>query len=142
MRKDKIWIDPFSGFNSPAHITNDLNPETPTQYHLDAEEFVVRIDGFDCVLFDPPYSPRQISESYKSFGLEVTMKTTQNALLYARVRNAIVLKQPYGGISISFGWNSTGFGKSRGYEKIEVMLVNHGAAHNDTIVVVERKIGD
>lgn len=34
-----------------------------------------------------------------------------------------------------------GFGLKRGYELLEVLLVPHGAAHNDTIVTVERKIG-
>lgn len=45
-----------------------------------------------------------------------------------------------GGIVISFGWNSTGIGKKYGFEKIEILLVAHGSQHNDTIVVVERKI--
>jgi len=27
------WIDPFGGENSPAEITNDLNPNKPTTYH-------------------------------------------------------------------------------------------------------------
>jgi len=44
-----------------------------------------------------------------------------------------------GGIAICFGWNSMGFGLTRGYELKEILLVTHGAAHNDTIVTVERK---
>lgn len=44
-----------------------------------------------------------------------------------------------GGIAISCGWNSAGFGKSRGYLVLEIGMVAHGGAHNDTIVVVERK---
>ena len=35
-----IWIDPFAGKHSPAQVTNDLNPEMPTDYHLDALEFL------------------------------------------------------------------------------------------------------
>jgi hypothetical protein len=30
----KDWIDPFAGDNSPAGITNDLNPKSPAQFHL------------------------------------------------------------------------------------------------------------
>ena len=41
----KGWIDPFAGFNSPAETTNDLNPTTPTNYHLDAIEFLKQADG-------------------------------------------------------------------------------------------------
>lgn len=43
-------------------------------------------------------------------------------------------------IEISFGWNSGGIGKQYDFEIIEIMLVAHGGAHNDTIVTVERKI--
>ena len=43
------------------------------------------------------------------------------------------------GIAICFGWNSMGFGLKRGYELLEVLMVPHGGAHNDTIVTVERK---
>lgn len=46
-----------------------------------------------------------------------------------------------GGLVISFGWDSTGMGKGRGFETVEILLVNHGACHNDTIVTVERKSG-
>lgn len=57
------WIDPFAGESSMADITNDLNPEKRTDYTLPATEFLDKfnrceIDGG--VLFDPPYSPRQI----------------------------------------------------------------------------------
>ena len=45
-----------------------------------------------------------------------------------------------GGIAISCGWNSIGMGKTHGFEIIEILLVCHGRAHNDTIVTVERKI--
>lgn len=134
-----IWIDPFSGKSSMADITNDINPEHLADFHLDAEEFVCRVQ-FDHVIFDPPYSPRQISECYKSIGKLAGMKETQNALLYSRVRNAITEKIKPGGIVISFGWNSNGFGKTRGYKFLEIMLVAHGGAHNDTICVVEEKL--
>jgi hypothetical protein len=40
---------------------------------------------------------------------------------------------------LSFGWNSTGMGQKRGYEIIEILIVAHGSAHNDTICMAERK---
>jgi len=45
-----------------------------------------------------------------------------------------------GGIVISFGWNSIGMGKRRGYKIEDILLVCHGPGHNDTICMVERKI--
>jgi len=47
-----------------------------------------------------------------------------------------------GGIAVCCGWNSLGFGLTRGYEMLEILLVTHGGAHNDTIVTVERKVGE
>ena len=37
---DGLWIDPFANNNKFARITNDLNPEFDTDYHLDALEFL------------------------------------------------------------------------------------------------------
>jgi len=138
----EIWADPFAGWNSPATVTNDLNPEAPTAYHLDAGEFVEGLADFslDGALFDPPYSPRQISEMYKSIGLKVGMKETQNAALYKRVKDALVPKLKVGATAICFGWNTQGFGKTRGFRLEQVLLVPHGGGHNDTLVTVERKM--
>lgn len=36
----KIWIDPFANKNKIATITNDLNPNFNTDYHLDALDFL------------------------------------------------------------------------------------------------------
>ncbi len=44
------------------------------------------------------------------------------------------------GIVISFGWNTNGIGKTKGFEIIEILMVAHGGSHNDTICTVERKL--
>ena len=141
---DIVSVDPFARNKDWFTYTNDLNPETNAQYHLDAEEFlkVLQAKGViaDLGIVDPPYSPRQISESYKGFGKTVTKEDTQNARLYKRVRDAMDKIIPVGGIVLSFGWNSNGMGKTRGYEIEEIMLVAHGAAHQDTICMSERKL--
>jgi len=76
----RVSVDPFARDKRWATHTNDLNPATKAEHHLDAEAFCVLLAGqgvkADLVLFDPPYSPRQISECYKSVGLEVGMKET------------------------------------------------------------------
>lgn len=138
-----VSIDPFARNKDWATHTNDLNPETSAQYHMDAGEFceMLNVQGVeaDLVLFDPPYSPRQISECYKGVGLEVGMKETQSAVLYKRVRDSFDPMVGHGGVVLSFGWNSVGMGVKRGYELIEVLIVCHGGAHNDTICIAERK---
>lgn len=62
-----ISIDPFANESSLAKITNDLDPTYNTEYHLDAMDFLrlFKNQSVDVVLYDPPYSPRQVSESYK-----------------------------------------------------------------------------
>lgn len=136
------WIDPFAGKFSPAKLTNDINPDMPTQYHMEALEFVQRAShewGFAGVLFDPPYSFRQISENYKSVGMKATQMQTSMAF-YEKVKSALCDKIHVNGHAISFGWNTNGFGKARGFEIVEIMAVAHGGSKNDTLVTVERKI--
>lgn len=140
----KRSVDPFARNSRLATVRNDLNPETAAEYHMDAEAFCLMLaergDKFDLAIFDPPYSPRQISECYQSVGLNVGMKETQSGALYRRVRDAIDSIMEPGGIVLSFGWNSMGMGLTRGYKMVEILLVPHGGAHNDTICIAERKI--
>ena len=141
---DGKWLDPFSR-NSPYKnktITNDLNTEFEADYHLEALEFLKQFDdnSIDGVLFDPPYSPRQISECYKNVGRDVHMKDTQSSFYSDRKREVARILKPKG-IVICFGWNSGGVGKSLGFELQEILLVAHGGAHNDTICTVEVKNG-
>lgn len=143
------WVDPFAGKNSPAEWTNDHNPEMPAKWHMDAEDFckmMAKDKGLygrpvRGVLFDPPYSYRQITEHYKTLGLKATQLDTSTNF-YNRVMNAICDSIMVGGIAISFGWNSNGFGKNRGFIPVEYLVVGHGQHHNDTIVTVEVKTGE
>lgn len=135
-------IDPFARNKRWADCTNDLNPDTTAQYHMDAVDFLKMQYGevFDLAIIDPPYSPRQISECYKNIGRSVGMKDTQSAVLYKNVRDAVDPLIEEGGVVLHFGWNSVGMGIKRGYELIEVLLCCHGGAHNDTICIAERKM--
>ena len=136
----KNWIDPFAGMNSPAEVTNDLNPKAKATYHMKALDFVKQLGGvYDGILFDPPYSGRQVKECYNDLKVDVQRDDT-NSFFYWGVKRAMADKIKIGGIAISFGWNSNGFGKKLGFEIIEILLVAHGSSHNDTICVVEKKI--
>ena len=144
LQNSKVSIDPFARNKRWATHTNDLNPATEAEHHMDAEAFLLMLASkgvkADLIIFDPPYSPRQISECYKSIGMEVGMKETQSALLYQRVRDAIVPVATEDAIVLSFGWNTVGMGKRHGYEQIEIMLCCHGGAHNDTTCIAERRL--
>ncbi len=135
----KNWVDPFAGLNSPAEFTNDINPNMNAKYNMYADKFCENLKGeYDGVLFDPPYSYRQIKECYEKFGLIVDQLDTSSNF-YSRVMNAICDKIKYGGYAISCGWNSNGFGKNRGFKIVEILIVAHGGHHNDTIVTIEKK---
>lgn len=138
---DLMSIDPFANKNRLAKICNDLDPQYNTEFQCDALFF---LKGFydsdiDLVLYDPPYSPRQVSECYKSLGKTVNMQTTQASYLGDQ-KSEIKRIVKIGGHVITCGWNSGGIGKTAGFEIVEILLVPHGGWHNDTIVTVERKI--
>jgi len=133
-------IDPFAKDCKIADVTNDIDPNTSADNHLDYLEFLKRFDNesVDCVLFDPPYSLRQLSEVYRKVrGSCTTQDTQSNPMTKSRPELQRIVKT--GGYVISFGWSSGGVGNKYGFEIVEVLLVPHGGAHNDTICVVERK---
>lgn len=138
-----IWLDPFCR-NSPFKsvcISNDLDPNMSCDYNMDALEFLKLFGDSSVygVLFDPPYSPRQISECYKNVGREVYKEDTQ-ASFYSKLKQQISRVLVHNGVAISFGWNSGGIGKKFGFEIEEILLVPHGGSHNDTICVVDKKV--
>lgn len=132
------WVDPFAGENSPAEITNDINPNKPAKHHLHAKTFVDSLTGlYNGVLLDPPYSLTQVKECYEGLGIDL-FKDDAN-MFPQNIKESISPKIKQGGLAISFGWNSQGFGKRLGFKIIEILMVQHGRGHNDTIVVVEQK---
>ena len=133
------WCDPFAGENSPAQVQNDLSGKC--EFCMDAIDFLKTRgkNEFDGVLIDPPYSTRQVSEHYKKAGIKITGWHT-SAGWAATIKNEATRILKLNGIAICFGWNSTGFGKNRGFEMVEILLVPHGGSKNDTIVTVEKKI--
>ena len=136
----KNWVDPFAGDNSPAEFTNDHNPERKAKSHIEAIAFCRGLNGrYKGVLFDPPYSFTQVKEHYTKLGQKVTKENT-SVKFYKGVKTAMCEKIEAGGYAISFGWNTNGFGKERGFEIIEIMAVAHGGSKNDTFVTVEQKV--
>jgi hypothetical protein len=121
-KKEGVWIDPF-----------------PYPYSKDALEYLQEFQDGSVygVLFDPPYSPRQLKECYDSMGM--VLHDTKSSV-WSNWKDEIARVIRPGGVCLSFGWSSQGLGKNRGFEIIEIMLVAHGGNHNDTIIVVEKKV--
>jgi hypothetical protein len=139
-KKEMLSLDPFANKNRIAKFTNDLDPSMGTDYCMDAIDFLFQFkdESVDFILYDPPYSPRQVSECYKKMGLAVNMQTTQSSF-WGNLKKEISRVVKGGGIVISFGWNTNGIGKTKGFEIIEILTVAHGGQHNDTLCTVERK---
>ena len=88
MQRDKTYdrivisedLEPFANNSEWGTITNDLDPQYDTMYHMEATDFLKMLDDkcADVVLYDPPFSVRQLSESYKKFGLSVNSETTRS----------------------------------------------------------------
>lgn len=138
---DGLWIDPFAGHSKWGDITNDLNPDIDTDQTMRATEFLREFDDDHIdggVLFDPPFSPRQIRECYDEIGIEMDGNETQ-ATFWSDVKDEIARITEIGAKSISFGWNSVGISEQRGFRKRRILMVSHGGFHNDTICTVEVK---
>lgn len=137
-----VWLNPFAGFSrldmlGVRLLTNDINPATPADDHLDALAWLQKQPdaGADGALYDPPYSLRQVGEVYSGHGV-AAFATGMD--YWARCRDELARAVKPGGKVISFGWTSTGLGVQRGFTVSRVLLVPHGGARNDTICTVER----
>lgn len=138
--KHGLTIDPFANTSKLADVTNDLDTEMDTDHHLEAMDFLGLFENnsVDTVLFDPPYTPRQVAEIYKKLGRTVNLEDTQMSY-WSKLKKEIARVLKTGGTCISFGWNSGGIGKKNGFVITRILLVCHGSQHNDTICVVDKK---
>jgi hypothetical protein len=139
----RLSVDPFARNSDTANITNDLNPETDADHHMDALLFTrcIHASGLrpDLVILDPPYSSTQVKRCYESLDRSFSLDDSKQCIHWSRIKTVVNQMLVPGGVVLSFGWNSSGMGIKRGYEIVEILLVCHGSAHNDTICVAERK---
>lgn len=107
---------------------------------MDALDFLKTFENesVDAVLYDPPYSLRQVVECYKGYGKSVTQETTQSTWR-AKHLDEIARILKLGGKVLCFGWNSNGVGKKRDFEMYRVLLVPHGGSKYDTICTADIK---
>lgn len=147
VKNNYIILDPFANecsiknyLNCKKYISNDLDTEYNTDYHLEAQEFMKLFDdkSIDMILYDPPYSGRQVSECYKKLQKTVTYKDT-NSGYFTKFKKEISRIIKPNGIVITCGWNTNGIGMKLGFEILEILIVAHGSSHNDTLITVERK---
>ena len=140
--------DPFARMSFTTKldncITNDLNEMMPTDYHLEFKEFAQMMyeqeQEFDLILFDPPYSLRQLKDLYDGVGKDLELWQTQN--MWGSGKDLLSKCVKNGGYVISLGWTTAGFGKKRGYAKKEVHVFEQVAREDrySLLLTVERKV--
>lgn len=141
VKKIKNWVEQncgervlnlFAGYNSldvPCEVRNDLDPNAPADYHMDALDFVKQWEGskFDTVVLDPPYAIRKSMELYE--GRKVSR--------FKQLADEIPRILADGGNVISFGYHTTFLGKGRGYDLEKLCVFAHGGSQHATIAIVE-----
>jgi hypothetical protein len=146
LAQSKVSVDPFSRNSNLATYTNDLNPDTSAQYHMEAGEFLKYLSEqgimADLLIFDPPYSPRQVKECYNGIGRKMQKEDALGGFCRKQWNNAGLGILYLGAVVLNFGWNTVGMGKGNMFEIEEILLVCHGSDHNDTICMAERKIAE
>lgn len=145
LKPGMVSIDPFARNSTLATWTNDLNPNTCAQHHVKANVFLqmLKAQGVkaDIILFDPPYSHEQAKRVYGHFGVDAF--TMRDAQIVGRWHEEKCLCHDLlipGGFFLHFGWHTNAMVKNGEYEILEILIVAHGGAHNDTLCMVQRKI--
>jgi len=128
----------FAGINllPVKEIRNDINKETPADYHMDAVEFLKfwkenKNIKFDTVLLDPPYSYRKGMRKYEGATCS-NFKIVKDLIMEVINPDAKV---------ITFGYHSSSMGMVRGFKQEELLIIGHGGAQHDTLAIVEKSIG-
>ena len=120
----QLYLDPF-----------------PFESRVDCFDYLDKIDdnSYDFGVLDPPYTRRQVSEHYKkNNGLCSAWDTSSGWT--SKVKREMAKKIRIGGKVISFGYNSAGMNQVNGFKIIDILLVNHGGDHYDTICTVSQKV--
>lgn len=145
---ERVWAMPDKRTFQIPPIKKLIKEEFQDGNYLDPFPFEAKIDCFDFfksitllhkyAVLDPPYTNRQVSEHYKKNGGKVTGWHTSSGWV-AKVKDELAKLILPGGKVISFGYNTCGLGKTRGFEITRILDVCHGGSHYDTLCTVERK---
>jgi len=141
MKIERVWAMPHKQTFTikpiktliQEEIGNNYIDPFPFEYQEDAVDYLKRIEPQKYGVFDPPYSPRQLKECYNGKGEYDTKASTWSRwkdLMASKIQDKC----------ISFGWNTCGLGKNRGFQITRILMVCHGGMHNDTICTVEQRV--
>lgn len=130
-----IILDPFARNCKWGTATNDIDPSTSAEYHMDALDFLRSIpftDWADCVIFDPPFSARQAQEKYEAG--HVNVYSDPGYVRKCMVEIVRLLKT--NGTLVKLGFNSTRHNPI--LECSHLYYINSGGNHNDVCCSIWR----
>jgi len=118
--KTRLNVDEYR-----VDASDEFNPD----YLGDAFDFVNNTTlKFDTIILDPPYSLRKGMEKYNG----------NYSSKFKRIKDVLPEILNANGIIITLGYHSISMGKSRGFKQVVILLIGHGGAHHDTILVIEK----
>lgn len=142
--KVKSWVESrvegrvlnlFAGKTQLDHqneiIRVDINEDRKANYHFDALHVKQYFEdrSFDTVILDPPFSEIQSRKHYNG----------EHAGKFKHIRDEVADLVKPGGKTLTFGYHSTGMATTRGFEKEEILLINHGGRFPDTVGSIDRR---
>lgn len=125
--------DPFARNCSWGTHTNDIDPSTMAESHMDALEWLESLSTgqFHYVLFDPPFSSRQ-AQKYEAGHVNVYTDPGYVTKCFHEIFRILVPE----GMVLKLGYNST---RPRGFDLKRGWIVNFGGNRNDVIMTLLRK---
>jgi|TARA_Y100000310_G_scaffold310635_1_gene356078 hypothetical protein len=130
-KDDMVIIDPFARDCPLGTITNDLNPETSAEYHLDALEFLATLEdrSADFAILDPPFSD---VANERIYGLKSNLYTDSRYFKKVMMELGRILKP--GAHLLRFGYTTSTMNRS--LELVRLWVVNFYSARNDVLVTL------
>ena len=131
----------FGKIDNSIFIYNDLNLEIKADFNIEAYKLIDCFNShyFDCIIADPPFSHFQFYRAYNRAKKKGNEKNFRIGINKWRDTADYLLKP--NGIYIELGYNSVGLGKKRS-KKIALGICCNGSAHNDILIVVQRKFNN
>lgn len=131
-------VDPFARNCSwGGKWTNDLDVTTAAHHHMDALEFILKLNNerrtFKIGILDPPFSPRQGQEVYGTPNLYAS-----DSSRLRRIEKAISRLIVPGGYLIKAGYNSNA--PARGLDLVELRILCFGGVINDWLISIWRNV--
>lgn len=115
LSRSRVSVDPFARNKRWATYTNDLNPETEAEHHLECEDFLRHLAEkgvkADLFIMDSPYSPRQVKEVYDGIGRKMKQEDAWGGAMRKRRRELMEPILCEEATVLTFGWDTNGIGK-------------------------------